>query len=226
MTDLAVERETQARDPQEMTAPAGEREPTRPAAPVPSNPSEELAPVVSGVEEAARAWDIRGDLPEGRFVSALMAAIAGIGRVMDGSRAEFARLFDQQREAAKDELARAREITKAANTALSQARSAQISYVVEQENVVIRMIDKTLPMFIERMQGVLVLREKRLNADIQRRRYAAVGAVTLGLFLGGYALRSWQDADATSLVPQCLAHPYQAGSHIYCDVTRLVAPAP
>ena len=37
------------------------------------------------------------------------------------------------------------------------------------------MIDQTLPLFVERLQKVLVIREQRWNTDVKRRRYAAGG---------------------------------------------------
>ena len=186
------------------------------------------APAVSGdlhamldlLKQAAERWGMRRDMPEGEFVSAFMAAVAGIGQVADRSQAEFRRLFDQNREAAQNELARAKEITKAANVALSQARQAGLAYEVGQANLVVQMIDRTLPMFIEKMQGTLVLREKQLNSDLQRRRYAVAGLVVLGLVFGGYGVRAWQDQDGMGALGECLSHPLQANGRIYCDVTR------
>lgn len=178
------------------------------------------------VERTAREWDVRADLPEGRFVSSMLATVAGVGQMLQDTKLELARQFEINRTAAADELSRAKEITKAANVALSQARQAGLTYVVEQENVVVRMIDKTLPLFIEKMQGTLVLREKRLNAAAQRRLYALAVLTTLVLVGSGYAVRAWQDMDATGALAQCLARPYQAGGKLFCDVTRFGHPAP
>jgi len=177
-----------------------------------------LASALKEVERTAGEFGIRPELPEGRFVSALMTAIAELGRVSDSARGDFKQLFDQNREAAKDELLRAKEMTRAAQVSLSQARQAGLTYEVERENLVLRMIKETLPLFIEKMQGTLVLKEKRLNSDIQRRRYAVAGLVTLGLVCGGYGVRAWQDSDATEALGQCMVHPFQASGHLYCQL--------
>ena len=115
------------------------------------------------VTDAAREWGVRPHLMEGRFVSALTAAIAQMARVSDTARDEFKRAFQQNREAAALELARVQEITKAANISLGQARNALINLQIERENVTIRMIHETMPMFATRMRGALVIREKSWN---------------------------------------------------------------
>ena len=142
-----------------------------------------------------------------------------LGRLGAASRTSFEALARENRAAAEMELTRAREITKAASIGLTQARNAQIFLQIEQENVVARMIHETLPLFVEKLQGALLLRERRWNDALQRRRYAVVGLVTLGLFLGGYVLRAWEDGGPAAALSQCLEHPLAAQGHLYCDVT-------
>lgn len=179
----------------------------------------ELEELVADVEAAGREWGVRPDSREGRFVSALLGAMGWLGRLGAASRTSFEALARENRAAAEMELARAREITKAASIGLTQARNAQIFLQVEQENVVARMIHETLPLFIEKLQGALLLRERRWNDALQRRRYAVVGLVTLCLFLGGYALRAWEDGGPGDALSQCLEHSLVAQGHLYCDVT-------
>jgi len=182
--------------------------------------AEEFAGVLRQVEEAAREWGVRPDQLEGRFVSALMAAIGWNGRVSAAAREEFKTLFRQQREACERELASAREITRAAHAGLTQARTALIVLQVEKQNLTTKMIKETMPLFAERLKEALVIREKRWNDDVKRRRLATAGVVTLGLVFGGYGLRVWQDEMATSALERwCLAHPLQASGHVYCDMT-------
>ena len=115
----------------------------------------------------------------------------------------------------------ARETTKQADRALVQARNLQIGAITEQENVTIRMIDQTLPLFVERLQKVLVIREQRWNADLKRRRYALAGVVALAVFLAGFGLSWWQDSAALAAMDRCLAHPLQASGHYYCSIDSL-----
>jgi len=206
--------------------PDGSTDPEGSSMPVQLPRQGDLAHLLREVERSAKEFDVRADLPEGRFVASMLATLGGVGQMLQETKLELARQLQLNREAAADELARAKEITKAANVALSQARQAGLTYVVEQENVVVRMIDKTLPLFIEKMQGTLVLREKRLNAAAQRRLYAMAVLATVVLVGSGYSVRAWQDMDATGALAQCLSHPYQAGGRLFCDVTRFGKPAP
>ena len=185
---------------------------------------QELGGLIGSVERAAQEWGLRPDCREGKFVAALLGTTRWLGRLSLSAHAGFEALGHQQRSAAALELARAQEITKAANVALSQARNALIGMEAERENVVVRMIHETLPLFVERLQEVLIIRETSWNQDQRRRRYAVAGALTLGLFLGGYALRSWVDDGASGALEACLAHPVQAQGHVYCDVTRFAVP--
>ena len=181
--------------------------------------AEDFSAVLHRVEDASRAWDIQPDLAEGRFVSAMMAAIGWSGRVTQSAQAEWRVLFKSERDAAEMELARAREITKAVSAALGQARSALLGLQVERENVAVRMMHETMPLFVDKLKAVLVVREKGL-ADALRIRVLMMAAVgTLGVFVSGYGLRYWIDSDAVAALGNCLAHAVEAQGHVYCDVT-------
>ena len=128
---------------------------------------------------------MRWQEPEGRFISALLGAVETLGRLAASGQAMIEAVARDSRAAAEAEYAQAREVTKAAQLALKQARNAQLALVVEQENVTLRMIDQTLPLFAERLEKVLVIREQRWNADVRRRRYALshVAARAVDLFV-------------------------------------------
>ena len=125
------------------------------------------------------------------------------------------------REAAEREFAQAREIRRAAEVSLRQARTALISLEVEQENLTVKMIKETLPLFAERLRDALVIREHRWNDDVKRRRFATAGLVALGLVSGGYGVHVWQVWDATSGFEWCLWNQLQANGNAYCDLTSL-----
>ena len=184
-----------------------------------ANSMEEFDRLVGEVERTAKEWGLRSDSLESRFVTALLGCTRWMGRLSEASQSEFKRLFEQNRDAAELELARARELTKAANVALGQARNALINLQIERENVTIRMIHETMPMFAKELRGALVIREKSLNEGVRLRRFVVAGLVTLGVLLGGYGLRAWADSDAVGAIGHCLAHPLQAQGHLYCDVT-------
>ena len=204
-------------------APEVTREPSlpesKPEAVTPSSPVEEFGAVLRRVEEASQAWNIHTDLAEGRFVNAMMAAIGWAGRLTQTSQTEWQALFKSQRDAAETELARAREITKAVSAALGQARSALLGLQVERENVAVRMMHETMPLFVTMLKDVLVKRDKALAEVLRWRALTMVSLVTLGVFAGGYGLRVWSDSDALGALGNCLAHAVQAQGHVYCDVT-------
>lgn len=177
------------------------------------------------VREAATEWAIRWQEPEGRFVSALLGAIEIVGRAATTAQGAIDAAGRDGRAAAEAELAKARELQQAAKLALMQARNLQIGAVVEQETVTTRMIDETLPLFAERLQGSLVLREQEASARVNRRRYAIAGAAALVVFLAGFGLSWWQDSSAMGAMNRCLAHPVQASGHYYCRIDGLFGSA-
>ena len=83
------------------------------------------------------------------------------------------------------------------------------------------MIKETLPLFAERLKDALVIRERRWNDDVKRRRFATAGLVVLGLVFGGYGIRVWQSWEATTTQEWCLWNQLQANGHTYCDLTSL-----
>jgi hypothetical protein len=178
----------------------------------PVRSAEDFAAVLKRVETAAREWGLRPNHPEGQFVSALMGAIEWTGRVIETARADF-------KDTAALELARAKQITKAAEAALGQARTAQISLQCEQENLVYRMMKEVMPLFVTKLCETLAQREQSWNGGLRPRRYVVTGLLTLGLFLGGYAVCAWQVRGATSFLGQCMAHQVSANGRTYCEVT-------
>ena len=205
-----------ASPPIEVTS--GERQGSAAIGETPRSP-EEFSAVLEKVQDAAREWGIRWDFLEGRFVSALLGAVGWSGRVTQSAHAELREIFKKQRDLAELELARAREITKAANAALGQARSALINLQVERENVTLRMIHETMPMFATELRKALIYRVKDESDGLRMRRFFVAAVFTLCVFVGGFGLRAWNDSAAVGALGHCLAHPLQAQGRLYCDVT-------
>ena len=184
----------------------------------------ELRRQCEAVKQAAEEWAVRWQAPEGRFVAALLGAIEALGRLSASVQGAIDAAGKERRKAAEAEYTQARDLRAAAEAALRQVRNAQASLVVEHENVTLRMIQETLPMFAERLQNVLVIREQRWNADVRRKRYALAGAVALGVFLAGYGLSWWQDSGPVDGFDRCLEHPLQYDKHFYCSIDGLFVP--
>ena len=164
---------------------------------------------------------MRPELMEGRFVSALMVAVREVGRVSQVAQAEFRDLFRAGQRTAEAEYQQARELAGAVNAALAQARSVQLFLQADQETLVARMIQETLPLFAKNLKDVMVIREQRWNRDRARRRYALAGVVALGVFLAGYGLRAWSDWREAGFAELCLEHSVTSQGHVFCDVTAL-----
>lgn len=175
------------------------------------------------VETAAREWGVRSQQPEGRFISALLRAMAMLGELSQAVQASLEATVREARLKAEAEYQQARELGRAAEAALAQARSVQLSLQTDQESLVTRMITQTLPLFSTNLRDVMVIREQRWNRDQTVRRYALGGAVLLSLFLAGYGLRTWADWGETGFAERCLAHPLSSQDHVFCDVTNLAA---
>ena len=148
--------------------------------------AKEFEQLVAEVKAAAEEWGVEPDSVEGRFVSALLGTTRWLGGICVAAQAKVENVVRQSHEAAERELAQAREIRQAAEVSLRQARTALISLKVEQENLTVKMIKETLPLFAERLKDALVIRERRWNDDVKRRRFATAGLVVLGLVSGGY----------------------------------------
>jgi hypothetical protein len=179
----------------------------------------EFEQLVANVEGAAEEWGVEPDSVEGRFVSALLGTTRWLGRLCVAAQARAEAVVRENREVAERELAQGREIRRAAEVSLKQARTALISLEVEKENLTVKMIKETLPLFAERLKDALVIRERRWNDDVKRRRFATAGLVALGLVSGGYGIHVWQSWEATTTQEWCLWNQLQANGHAYCDLT-------
>jgi hypothetical protein len=203
-------------------------EAARLAPPAMAGSPEDFAVVLRTVQDAAREWGVRHDMMEGKFVSALLGAVEWLGRVNQAAQAEFRQIAQKQSDAAKVELARAEALTKATNATMGQARSALINLQVERENVTVRMIHETMPMFAEELRKALVIRVSDETSALKLKRGLLAGFVAVGVFLGGYGVRAWADHDAVGALERCLAKPLQAQTagqlHLYCDVTGFATP--
>ena len=173
------------------------------------------------IRVAADEWAIRWQEPEGRFISALLGAIEIVGRLTVSVQAAIDTSAKEGREAAEAELAKARKLHEAAQLALMQVRNLELAATAEQENLTVRMIDQTLPLFVERLERVLVIREQTWNEGVKWRRYAMAGAAALGIFLAGFGLSWWQDSGRLAAIDYCWTHPLQAAGHSYCRIDSM-----
>jgi hypothetical protein len=146
----------------------------------------QLRATVERLMAEGRTEGIEPDGPLGRWLEGQAQALDGLADILDGQARKLDETLTRIEGAAKVELDKlsaaiegANQIARQGDLALRQARQVHLSLVAEQETVVVRMIKETLPMFAQRLQKVLSIREQRWNADLRRRRYALAGAVAL-----------------------------------------------
>ena len=185
-----------------------------------------LRTAAEGLIAVGRAEGIEPQGPLGQWLDAQAEALRALAEILGAQELRFEELMRNVNAAASAELeklvaaaALGNDVVRAGEVALRQARTAQISLQVEKENLTAMMVKETLPLFVERLKEALIIRERRWNDDVKRRRLATAGLVTLGLVFGGYAAHVWQAWTATGAYDWCWAHPLPARGRVYCDMT-------
>jgi len=185
-----------------------------------------LRTAAEGLIAVGRAEGIEPQGPLGQWLDAQAEALRALAEILGAQELRFEELMRNVNAAASAELeklvvaaALGNDVVRAGEVALRQARTAQISLQVEKENLTAMMAKETLPLFVERLKEALIIRERRWNDDVKRRRLATAGLMTLGLVFGGYAAHVWQAWTATGAYDWCWAHPLPASGRVYCDMT-------
>ena len=179
-----------------------------------------------------RAEGIEADGPLGLWLEAQAAGLKGLAAILEGQSDRFEQTVRKVEAAGQAEIAKlgkaieaAGETVKQGELAIRQARNAQLSATVQQENAVQRMIKETLPMFADSLKGALVIREARWNRRKQRAGFALSGAAFLVVFCAGYGLSTWLDRDRLQAIDQCIAAPIPSGGHVYCRIDGVAGTA-
>jgi hypothetical protein len=178
------------------------------------------------VRMAADEWAVRWNEPEGRFIVAMLGAMQTLSRLVVTAQASLAATASEARARAETELAAAREFKRSVEAINTQSRNVHLLSMVERENMLQRMMKETLPLFADKLEGALVIRETAWNRDQRRRRYGLAGAVFLAVFIAGYALSAWSRHDQVAAMDRCMTNLVQANGHIFCAVDLALAPSP
>jgi len=185
-----------------------------------------LRTAAEGLIAAGRVEGIEPEGPLGQWLEAQAEALRALAEILGGQELRLEELIHNVSAAARAELEKlaaatelGNNVVRAGEVALRQARTAQISLQVEKENLTAMMVKETLPLFVERLKEALIIRERRWNDDVKRRRLATAGLVVLGLVFGGYGVHVWQAWNATSAFDWCWAHALPSSGRVYCDMT-------
>jgi hypothetical protein len=188
--------------------------PGRPAQPVALETASmraEFQARLEALREAAEAWGVRSDHPEGRFVSTMIGSQAGFVDVALSLAEALHQVVQEARATAEEELARQRVVTERTRQTLAKAsgvienldRGARLAIEkieVEKIEVLTRLVNDILPEMTRGVREALVIRERRYNHDLEWRRALGVGAVMVGLLLAGYFWGTWSDWGLSSRV--------------------------
>ncbi len=193
---------------------------------------EQLQGAAERLRQAGRDEGIEADGPLGQWLEAQVQALLGLAGVLQGQDDRVGELLGRIENTAGLELRNLREAIEGANHvvrqgefALRQARQMQAGVVVERQHLVQKMVDETLPMFAEKLNGALVIREQGWNAKARDRRYAIAAAISAALILIGYSLSWWQDSGQVAAFNRCITHPVQFEDQLYCPAAGLLANA-
>ena len=154
---------------------------------------------IRDVEQAAADWGVHTDKLEGRFVSALLAAIATSGRANLAALGDIERLLEKARATGEGELRRLNILIKGGDQVLEMARQAALTAAAAGERAekefdasVSQIAEDMAVKLLQQSQRWLVLKQTDRNRRDAWRLAAGVAAVALGLFIGGYATAEWR----------------------------------
>lgn len=184
----------------------------------------DLAGLTGETEKAARAWGVRPDHLEGRFVSALLGIVTWLARLVAAAAADLKAVVHAGQKLAETELAALRAANELAANTIRQARAAQTNLEVQRETIATRMVENLGPQLARGLKDWLVLREREYNRKMARRRAAITSALVMVLIAGGYGLRAWQDTDAIAALSRCVSNKIVSPTNgeAFCSLNTLL----
>ena len=160
----------------------------------------EIAERIRDVEKAARAWGVRPDHLEGKFVAAWLSATKTLSGLIRVAASDVKEIIGGAKEVAELELEKLRKYNMAAAMTIRQAEVAKEAVIV---NVTKGLTDR----LISESQKWLILKQTDYNRRMAWRLAGVVSVCAVVLFQTGYQLRGWQDEPATSALGKCAARP-------------------
>jgi hypothetical protein len=176
---------------------------------------------IRDVEKAAADWGVHTDALEGRFVAALMAAIAASGRGNRATLGDIETLMDKTRATGEGELRRVRMLIESGQKTLDMARQAALTAVAagdraekEFNTSVSKIATELSRKLLAESQQWLVLKQSARNRRDAWRLAISVSLAALALFVGGYVTAEWRkgadraaDQAVLAAIQQCWMRP-------------------
>ena len=160
---------------------------------------------IKEVQDAAQDWGVQADAMEGRFVSALLAAIAASGQMNKATIEQVHRVVADAKAAGDIEVGRLKILFAGGNKAIELGRQAAETAIAagqraeqEFERSVAQIAKELSSRLVESSQQWLVLRQTSRNRRDAWILAVIVSIVAVGVFVGGYVARAYQDDVALS----------------------------
>jgi hypothetical protein len=166
---------------------------------------------LTAVATAARDWGVRPEYPEGVFISTMIGTQSGFADLALSLADELHAVVRQARATAVEELARQRVVTEETRYALGEASAAITNLKIgakvaiqqieaEKAAAMTKLIKSIVPEMVRGVRHALVIKERRYNHAVEWMRGLGIGALMLGLVLGGYVWGTWSDWGLTARV--------------------------
>lgn len=184
--------------------------------------AEDLRASAEDMEQAAWREGIDPSGPLGIWVTALRHALVHLADTSEKQSQGVAATITGAQRVIDSEVAKLRLANEVATRAMNEATAARSRAEVEAEKLTLKTISGLAPKILEEIRDAVVIRERRYNRKIEWRRASLAAIAVLGLFLGGYSWKAWQDGDASEALVRCLKQPLQAPSgDRYCSFSTL-----
>jgi hypothetical protein len=159
---------------------------------------------LQALREAAQAWGIQPNHPEGIFVSTMIGTQSGFAELALSLAEALNNIVQNVRASAEDELAKQRVVTERTRQTLAKAngvienldkgaRRAIEQIEVDKTEVLTQLVKDILPDMTRGVREALVIKQRRYNHNLEFIRALCVGALMVSLMLTGYFWGTWSD---------------------------------
>ena len=184
--------------------------------------TEDLRASAEDMEQAAWREGIEPSGPLGIFVTAVRRTLISLADISEKQSRGVAATISGAQKLIDSEVAKLRLANEVATRAMNEAMAARNRAEVEAEKLTLKTISGLAPKILEEIRDAVVIRERRYNRKVEWRRASLVAVAVLGLVLGGYCWKAWQDGDASEALVRCLKQPFQApNGDRYCSFSTL-----
>ena len=151
------------------------------------------------LRQAAENWGVRREHPEAAFVDTLIASHSEMGELLGAFVGDMEIIVAEQRQAATDEFARHHSAREEAQQQIAVMQSVVRSLDVEKTRMAGEMLERAIPLLAKGVKEAVAVREVWVARGRTIQQALMVAAAAVGLFVGGYSLRTvqvWGMADA------------------------------